>query len=85
MMGAEVMYRSGLLIAMLVFAAAPAWAEYGVFCINNRVTTEQWDLAQMRVRHGSNVCQFGSFGFSSDADAFAQKNFAGKGAACSCR
>lgn len=72
-------------LLVLLGSAMPAMAQYGVFCINNRITTEQWDLAQMRVRHGSNVCQFGQFGFSSDADNFAQKNFGGKGAACSCR
>jgi hypothetical protein len=76
-----------LLAALLapVLAPSPAAAQYYVYCINGRISTEQWDLAQMRTRHGSNVCQFGQFGFASDADNFAQRNFGGKGASCSCR
>ena len=76
-----------LLAALLapVLAPSPAAAQYYVYCINGRIGTEQWDLAQLRTRHGSNVCQFGQFGFASDADNFAQRNFGGKGASCSCR
>jgi len=34
---------------------------------------------------GSNVCQFGSFDYASDAENFAARNFGGKGSPCSCR
>ena len=46
-----------------------------VHCVNGRVSSEQWDEEQMRVRHGSNVCQLRSFTSSSSAETWARSNF----------
>jgi hypothetical protein len=41
---------------------------------------------QMSHARGSNTCQMGPrFGFMSDAQTFAQRNFGGAGRPCSCR
>jgi hypothetical protein len=78
-----------VLIAAASGSMAPAAAAnivtYGVYCANNRIAVEQWDLAQMIVRNGSDTCQFGSFSSHSGALSFAEKNFGGKGKSCSCR
>ena len=31
--------------------------KYWVFCINEKTSVEMWDLEQMHVRYGSDVCQ----------------------------
>lgn len=55
---------------------------YYVHCVNRRVSAEQWDEEQMRVRHGSNVCQLRSFSSSSSAQSWARSNF--PSGSCSC-
>lgn len=52
---------------------------YTVYCANDHIEVSFWDLEQMKVRNGSNVCQFQSY---SSALNFAQKNFGGEGASC---
>ena len=76
--------------AMLLFAAlfAPtaALADYYVYCANNRIEVDSRNPEQMRSARGSSLCQMGpSFGFLSDAQNFAQRNFGGAGRSCSCR
>ncbi len=57
---------------------------YTVYCADDRIEVSFWDLEQMKVRNGSNVCQFQSYTSYSSALNFAQKNFGGEGASCSC-
>lgn len=57
---------------------------YTVYCADDRIEVSMWDLEQMKVRRGSDVCQFQSYTSYSDALTFAQKNFGGEGKACSC-
>lgn len=57
---------------------------YTVYCADDRIEISFWDLAQMKVRRGSDVCQFQSYTSSSDASSFARKNFGGEGSPCSC-
>ena len=87
-----VLVASALLVGAAT-AARPAWAESRlrlaldaqksyVHCFNSRVSTEQWDEEQMRVRHGSNVCQLRSFTSSSSAQSWARSNF--PSGRCSC-
>ncbi|BAV45324.1 Uncharacterized protein MLTONO_0421 [Mesorhizobium loti] len=57
---------------------------YSVYCADDRIEVSFWDLEQMKVRNGSNVCQFQSNTSYSSALNFAQKNFGGEGASCSC-
>ena len=55
---------------------------YTVYCADDRIEVSFWDLEQMKVRRGSNVCQFQSYTSYSSALNFAQKNFGGEGASC---
>ena len=57
---------------------------YTVYCADRRIEVSMWDLEQMKVRRGTNVCQFTSYTSYSDALNFAAKNFGGEGAACTC-
>lgn len=57
---------------------------YTVYCAAGHIEISFWDLEQMKVRRGSDVCQFTSYTSSSDAERFATKNFGGKGASCTC-
>src|SRR4051812_37638985 len=57
---------------------------YAVYCADDRIEISFWDLEQMKVRRGSDVCQFARYTSSSDAARFAQKNFGGEGQPCSC-
>jgi len=57
---------------------------YTVYCADDRIEISFWDLAQMKVRRGSDVCQFQSYTSSSSASDFARKNFGGEGQPCSC-
>lgn len=77
--------------ACLILAAlAPAGAvaqdieKYTVYCADDRIEISFWDLAQMKVRRGSDVCQFATYTSRSSAMDFAQKNFGGEGSGCSC-
>jgi hypothetical protein len=75
-----------LLLATLAPAAAIAQdvEKYTVYCADDRIEISFWDLAQMKVRRGSDVCQFASYTSSSSASDFARKNFGGEGQPCSC-
>lgn len=57
---------------------------YTVYCADNRIEVSIWDMEQMKVRRGSNVCPFTSYTSYSDALTFAKKNFGGEGASCAC-
>ena len=57
---------------------------YTVYCANDHIEVSIWDLEQMKVRRGFDVCQFASYTSYSDAIRFAQKNFGGEGTDCSC-
>jgi hypothetical protein len=57
---------------------------YTVYCADDKIEISFWDLAQMKVRRGSDVCQFQSYTSSSNASDFARKNFGGEGQPCSC-
>jgi len=57
---------------------------YNVYCADDRIEVSFWDLAQMKVGRGSEVCQFASYTSYSDALTFAQKNFGGEGSTCYC-
>ena len=58
--------------------------KYTVYCADDRIEISFWDLAQMKVRRGLDVCQFQSYTSSSSASDFARKNFGGEGQPCSC-
>jgi hypothetical protein len=75
-----------LILAALAPAAALAQdvEHYTVYCADDRIEISFWDLAQMKVRRGSDVCQFASYTSSSSASDFARKNFGGEGQPCSC-
>ncbi|MBR0656058.1 hypothetical protein [Plastoroseomonas arctica] len=75
-----------LLVATAVLLPGAALANYYVYCANDRIEVESRDPNQMRIARGSGVCQMGpTFGFLSDAQNFAQRNFGGAGRSCSCR
>lgn len=65
-------------------AAAYEVEHYNVYCADDRIEVSFWDLEQMMVRRGSDVCQFASYTSYSSALTFAQKNFGGEGSRCSC-
>ncbi|MER8388297.1 hypothetical protein NKJ46_19895 [Mesorhizobium sp. M0166] len=74
-----------LAVSMPVQKAAALEPErYTVYCADDRIEVSFWDIEQMKVRAGSNVCQFQSYTSYSSALNFAQKNFGGEGATCSC-
>lgn len=89
-------FRAGSSVAMLIAIGATTSAAHAegrirlaleaqrsyVHCVNGRVSSEQWDETQMRVRHGSNVCQLRSFTSSSSAQSWARSNF--PSGRCSC-
>jgi hypothetical protein len=75
-----------VLAVVVVLAPVAALADYYVYCANNRIEVDSRNPEQMRNARGSGTCQMGpSFGFLSDAQNFAQRNFGGPGRACSCR
>jgi hypothetical protein len=77
--GAAAMAVSGV-----VWAQSPTVERYTVYCADNRIEISFWDIEQMKVRRGSNVCQFASYTSYSSALDFAKKNFGGEGNSCSC-
>jgi len=81
------MRRVWIGVAGLIAVAGPALAagEYGVFCADGRIEIEMRTLEQEKTARGSDVCQFGSFDYLSDAENFVAKNFGGKGASCACK
>ncbi len=78
----------GLSIPAVPAFAPPAYAyeveRYHVYCAHDRIEVSFWDLEQMMVRRGSDVCQFASYTSYSSALDFARKNFGGEGSPCSC-
>jgi hypothetical protein len=64
--------------------ATQAAAETGVYCADDRIEVDDRSLEQMKDARGSDVCQLGQFDYVSDADDFAEENFGGEGAACTC-
>ncbi|MBY0329680.1 MAG: hypothetical protein K2X49_03280 [Acetobacteraceae bacterium] len=75
-----------LAVAMALLAPATASANYYVYCANEKIEVDSRDPEQMRSARGSGVCQMGPrFGFLSDAQNFASRNFGGAGKPCSCR
>ena len=80
--------RFAAIIALGAALLAPgtAFADYYVYCANNRIEVDGRNPDQMRIARGSGVCQMGPrFGFRTDAQNFAQRNFGGAGRPCSCR
>ncbi len=76
---------SALLGAVLISPLAHADRyTVSVYCANDKIEVDSRDLEQMRSARGSDVCQFGQFNFLSSAEDFAEKNFGGKGKACTC-
>jgi hypothetical protein len=74
------------LAVVLLGAPGAALANYYVYCDNGRIAVESRDPEQMRIARVSGFCQMGPrFGFLSDAQGFAQRNFGGAGRPCSCR
>ena len=73
-------------VAAAVLAPAAALADYYVYCDRGRIAVDSRDPNQMRIARGSSFCQMGPrFGFRSDAETFARRNFGSIGASCSCR
>lgn len=79
-----------VIASLLLTIVAPAASiaqdveKYTVYCADDRIEISFWDLEQMKVRRGSDVCQFASYTSSSSASDFARKNFGGEGKPCSC-
>lgn len=75
-----------VLSTLTVTRSAPALEaqRYTVYCAARHIEVSMWDLEQMKVRRGSNVCQFTSYTSYSDALRFADVNFGGEGADCTC-
>jgi len=72
--------------AAALLAPAAARADYDVYCANGKIEVDGRNPDQMRIARGSGLCQMGPrFGFLSDAQGFAQRNFGGAGQPCSCR
>jgi hypothetical protein len=55
-----------------------------LYCADSRIEISFWDLEQMKVRRGSDVCQFARYTSASSAMDFARENFGGAGSPCSC-
>ena len=56
---------------------------YWVYCIGTETSVEMWDLEQMKVRRGSDVCQLHESTSRSGAMDWMEKNFPTH--KCSCR
>lgn len=70
--------------AMFSGAAAQNIERYTVYCADDRIEISSADLEQMQIRRGADVCQFQSYSDRSGAMRFAEKNFGGERAPCSC-
>jgi hypothetical protein len=49
--------------------------KYYVYCIGDETSVEQWDLEQMKVRRGSDVCLLYENTSASSAQTWMDKNF----------
>jgi hypothetical protein len=72
-------------IALMAAPITASAAGYYVYCANSKIEVDSRDFSQMKSARGSGICQMGSFGFRSDAESFAKKNFGGVGGKCACR
>jgi hypothetical protein len=79
-------------LSLLLLSAAPASKparvadniqHYWVYCIGTTTSVEMWDLEQMKVRRGSDVCLLHESTSMSGAQDWMEKNFPTH--ACSCR
>lgn len=76
------------ILVVFVLAAWPAAAQqtrYSVYCANEKIEVDSRTPQQMASARGSGTCRLQSFNYLSDAQSFAQRNFGGVGARCSCR
>lgn len=77
------------ILAAILLAALPAAAQqrtrYSVYCANEKIEVDSRTPQQMANARGSGTCRLQSFDYLSDAQNFAQRNFGGVGARCSCR
>jgi hypothetical protein len=81
----NILTRSALVLAATLTAgAANANTTYGVFCADGEIEVDMRSLQEMVSARGNNTCQLGRYQLMGDADRFAQKNFGGVGASCSC-
>lgn len=64
-------------IALTLGASAQAQEieKYRVYCINDETSVEMWDLAQMKVRRGRDVCLLYEDTTSSGAHEWMDRNF----------
>jgi hypothetical protein len=79
---------AALAVLLLSSSPPPAGAQQAhafVYCVNGRIEVDSRNPDQMRIARGSGICLLGQFGFMSDAQSFAQRNFGGAGRPCSCR
>jgi len=81
------MKRTLFALSALALLGASAQAreisKYRVYCINDTVSVEMWDLEQMKVRRGRDVCLLYEDTSSSGARDWMERNFpTGK---CYCR
>jgi hypothetical protein len=79
---------SALTVPVTFMTAQPVMAleaeRHTVYCADERIEIATWDLEQMKVRRGLEVCQLASYTSSGDALRFAEENFGGEDADCSC-
>jgi hypothetical protein len=82
------MIRLGIAVAVSLALCLPSIAyeidHYTVYCADDRIEVSMWDLAQMKVRRGSDVCQLAQYTSYSDGLTFAERNFGGEGEPCYC-
>jgi len=57
---------------------------YTAYCADERIEISFWDVEQMKVRRGSDVCVLASYTSYSSALDFVAKNFGDEGVACGC-
>lgn len=64
-----------LTLSLGASARAQDIEHYWVYCINDETSVEMWDLEQMKVRRGRDVCQLYQDTSSSGAHEWMDKNF----------
>ena len=80
----RIVVASALVLALFAGGSqAQEISKYRVYCINDTVSVEMWDLEQMKVRRGRDVCLLYEDTSSSGARDWMERNFpTGK---CYCR
>ena len=79
---------AGLISALVVFGLAlqsHAQTKYSVYCASGKIEVDMRSFEEMKSARGSDTCKLAEFNYLSDANSFAQKNFGGVGAKCSCK